>query len=887
MLGCFARYVTVYAQQVRAFNLVHTLARTGYLSAHSEVAILGGGIAGLTAAAASAVQGVRRVAVFEKLANTMRIQRGTDKRFIHPHVYDWPAATLAKDKEQERAGHDLLDWAPGRAGDVIEDLDRQWESLRKQYPALEGPRLNCHGIEILPEGPRWTVRVDGTSAGTFDLVVLAVGFGRDSVDITESYWTDTSLDGLEAESGATWFLSGLGDGGLTDLMRLCIMDFRHRAVLELIDQATREKVGNLLLEAERAGISPEKLAGVFRHAAGIVKPALDSRLLKRKLGRVLLNCPTERDLFSGRSSILNRLIVAYLLIDGRFELFPGGRIDPPQKIGDRRFRITFQEGIEPLVVDHVILRHGPASALEADFPEIWRRCRRLDETWKSARQHEDWTRKPLYSPGDFKPGVAPKLRVDFGEKIGCVVITGSKPLAGLNHRQRVAAALQRFKSRLDSGKDRDIDPDPVHIHFAEAFSSPASYERAVRALCESDIAVFDITGFESAVMLLLGIRASVRRGVTLTVSQGSSPGRFLPFNLAALNPIPLGKGDTEAIAAALETGLASLRAQPDAYLDLPVYDAVRHLGEDHGPLTPEEQILVLRWFDEQYDMLVKDLIGDLVVQAVGEGTKVVTTLDSSSPQLVGQRLYAAVRRAQICIADWTGWRPNVFFEIGVRMAVNPIDPVFILCRERPPGWEDTEKSRWPLAPDPSIEALRAFFSPVEFTFSNYLRIRDEINERRPPMEPNPRGMLSPGRTYRVICESIPRRLEPGGRSLAEMLLGEAARIAGPAVPEEGGFPLLYSDVLADQARSLSVEMLLATWHYLDRRSADGGKGLVDRVRDKELQPNDPQLAALRKVGRQLSARLRNLPPSRRVATLGGEIRRALAVLGTGEEEIHE
>ena len=93
VLGCFARYATVYAQQVRALNLIDALAKAGMLTRYSRVAVIGGGIAGLTVAAAAAVRGVGSTSVFEKLQDTMRLQRVSEKRFLHPHIYDWPENT--------------------------------------------------------------------------------------------------------------------------------------------------------------------------------------------------------------------------------------------------------------------------------------------------------------------------------------------------------------------------------------------------------------------------------------------------------------------------------------------------------------------------------------------------------------------------------------------------------------------------------------------------------------------------------------------------------------------------------------------------------------------------------------------------------------------------
>ena len=42
LLGAFAKYVTIYAQQVRALNLVAALVRGGRLSERSRVVVVGG-----------------------------------------------------------------------------------------------------------------------------------------------------------------------------------------------------------------------------------------------------------------------------------------------------------------------------------------------------------------------------------------------------------------------------------------------------------------------------------------------------------------------------------------------------------------------------------------------------------------------------------------------------------------------------------------------------------------------------------------------------------------------------------------------------------------------------------------------------------------------------
>ena len=58
VLGSFARSVTVYSQQVRAIGLIDAMLGLGKLRHDSKVAVIGGGIAGTTAAAALVKVGV-------------------------------------------------------------------------------------------------------------------------------------------------------------------------------------------------------------------------------------------------------------------------------------------------------------------------------------------------------------------------------------------------------------------------------------------------------------------------------------------------------------------------------------------------------------------------------------------------------------------------------------------------------------------------------------------------------------------------------------------------------------------------------------------------------------------------------------------------------------
>src|SRR5271155_5680130 len=89
VLGCFARYQTLYSQQVRALNLIAAMCETGHLRQGTRLAVVGAGAAGLTAAAAGAYRGAS-VTLLEQLEGPMEIQRNNRQRWLHPRIYDWP-----------------------------------------------------------------------------------------------------------------------------------------------------------------------------------------------------------------------------------------------------------------------------------------------------------------------------------------------------------------------------------------------------------------------------------------------------------------------------------------------------------------------------------------------------------------------------------------------------------------------------------------------------------------------------------------------------------------------------------------------------------------------------------------------------------------------------
>jgi hypothetical protein len=815
VLGCFARYVTIYAQQIRALNLVDCLAKAGIVSGRSKVAVVGGGISGLTAASAAIVRGVTQVVVFEKDRELLHLQATSQQRYIHPHIYDWPADGALDDD----AGLPILNWKADLAKEVVEKMLEDWRILPGREKIEQ--RVLCGDIAIRSgvDGP---IVESAKGCEAFMVVILAAGFGRDSHSETDSYWTDSRIDGREAEEEGEWLVSGAGDGALTDLMRLCISKFSHKRVLEAVDQQARQTVGSDLLNLASAKLSSAELAGRFEKAAAVIAPQLNERLKPRDISKIWLNS-TRDELFSPKSSILNRLIVAWLKTEKRFDFLPhpGRIISEPAENG---IDIGDEEKAEiPSGVRHMILRHGPhkGTRFSEMFPELYQNCGRMALEWRAAAQYEDWTREALFDNSEFgdDPKKVPPLRVDFGDAAGCVIVGSSRETPGAPLENKLRTVLEGRFGKYARRYGMKFVGQPVRFSSIDALANSAAYERLVRAISHSAIAVFDLTGYEPAVLVLLGIRAAVRRGITLTVTRDPRPAVSLPFNIGGLNPIPLSDKFSEDVYQALTAGFSALKAQPNVYLDLPAYDALRKLGEDHRLLEPDQQILILRWFDPQYSGMVKDLVEERM-KAKFEHTTVVTTLDSRSPQLAEQRLYAAIRRTRLCVADWTGWRPNVFFEIGVRLAINPTDPILMRCREKPPGWDDNRAGGvWLEEMPPGAKELERFFRPVLFTLTadDELRDRFDLLETKQPPRP-PDALLSPGRTYAVVEQSIDRHKEAGGIAVQQFLVSEAKSLVGDFEPGEGNsIPVLFPDSLGKQASKAAMECLIASWFYLNHR----------------------------------------------------------------------
>ena len=134
VVGCYDSRITFYSQQVRALELAYALREQQHLASNARIAVIGGGAGGVTLAAALALTANVNVVLFERADVLLPLQRGSTRRRIDPHIYDWPR----DDADHEFAELPLLDWRAGPASDVRDAVVSEFnEVVDKVTPRIE------------------------------------------------------------------------------------------------------------------------------------------------------------------------------------------------------------------------------------------------------------------------------------------------------------------------------------------------------------------------------------------------------------------------------------------------------------------------------------------------------------------------------------------------------------------------------------------------------------------------------------------------------------------------------------------------------------------------------------------------------------------------------
>ena len=422
--------------------------------------------------------------------------------------------------------------------------------------------------------------------------------------------------------------------------------------------------------------------------------------------------------------------------------------------------------------------------------------------------------------------------------------------------RRVKAAIERFnKDRLALETAGGLlTSEPVKVSVTDVLQKPEHWFQFIKALCTAPVMIADVTGFEPAVMLSLGIRAVVRRGVTIASTSDQLDETHLsqlPFNIQESKLISHGgdyaptdpKNPVSVISGAMREGLRELHSRL-RYLDLPVYDAVRcprpersadsrppSQNSPNGDRTDDsDTVVVLCPFHEEYKNRWLKISSRLLDQYPNK--RIVRMIDISSPRLVGQALYEQIRWSKTCVVDWTYWRPNVFFELGVRLACSDTGPICLLDRADPP---DPGRTRLPRPPTPTQkrQLIELFvpnhyqFTPAEATekerdtadkdFTTIFEAHEAVTRKRPNFVPN--TGLSHDATYQFLIHEFDWNQERINLRPDQLLRASAEADVGRDEQSSGETAVLFSSnfEFSVRLRQSVCERWIAAWYYLVRR----------------------------------------------------------------------
>lgn len=394
ILGCFENRITLYSQQARALTLIRALYETNQLSKGQSVAVVGAGVAGVTAAVAAALLETK-VTLFDKRTSPFHLLEPATHRYLHPHIYDWPKeGSLEPD-----AGLPFLNWSANTASKVFEVLNKQYKKYIKHFDEQSGDRLRRELGTSISSVERSGDQIllsnrNATFLKPYDIVILSIGFG---VELDDSYWSGDKLDGPFHEEPFEILISGAGDGGLIDLARATLRTdpsssiFSHYKAIKML--TSRRNLSFLRLAQQMDTIdekarTEEQLtkrpANLYQKYRSLKVPeALLDKLkheLKRRETSVTFNYSTK-EIFTLKSALVNRLL-AYLLMEAELVTPEYGNMEIiPNPTGYNKTRVRFcPPNANALERDYhlVIKHHGPPKDyFKKSFENIYVDCNSL------------------------------------------------------------------------------------------------------------------------------------------------------------------------------------------------------------------------------------------------------------------------------------------------------------------------------------------------------------------------------------------------------------------------------------------------------------------------------------------------------------------------------
>lgn len=360
-LGPYGHRVSFASQQRRALNLVWALQWAKEwpdkkVKPRPKVAVVGGGIAGVMAAAALVMLKCD-VRLYEAADEPLNLQQLTEHRTVHPTINFWPEEALSCTTR-----FPFFDWYPGTARDVIKILAREWrlfeDRLTRFVPFTSVEDYGWKDGQVV-------LKFANGQSDVADIAIVASGFGKEK-NLNDSkqptYWQKDTVDARARQEEAGRFLvSGTGDGGLIDVLRLIYPDFmieeRSVALLRLVGEEFQKDADDIEKAAQaepdvnrRAKLYEEKYRALATCLPGIARNLLVPSRVRHDIELVGKHATP----YLQRSAPVHKLALAYAQNQELFR-FTRGEVSRERRA---YFLKKYRGRKTPLARDIIVIRHG-------------------------------------------------------------------------------------------------------------------------------------------------------------------------------------------------------------------------------------------------------------------------------------------------------------------------------------------------------------------------------------------------------------------------------------------------------------------------------------------------------------------------------------------------
>ena len=192
-LGPYARRVSFAAQQNRSLNLVWALHSLGHIKVSSDqkCAVVGGGVAGVTASAALASLGYN-VFLFETGETVLNRQNGTLHRYIHPNINSWP-----NEKPKPTTQFPYFDWMCDTCNRIMSLLRSEWDEVAQSSQISAA--IGCTVTNFHEAGDSVAIEADDNpfAKDRFSAVLVMSGFFDEKIPEAlgeETYWRNDNIE---------------------------------------------------------------------------------------------------------------------------------------------------------------------------------------------------------------------------------------------------------------------------------------------------------------------------------------------------------------------------------------------------------------------------------------------------------------------------------------------------------------------------------------------------------------------------------------------------------------------------------------------------------------------------------------------------------------------